>query len=303
LKTILDAKSIPEEEEAITDSEIKLIPGTDRTYTVKELILRPNPSMADVDDCAKTLMHLLTKVDKKKYGKVLPETINRIKDIASQVVTARLAAEVNKVENEILQERAEKYQSSKEASEVNFDIEAYQSLGLTKIFASFLAKNSKTPAFAEILIDPFIDMSNVKNFLHNNFNKIEEWWIFYGSIMYEHMMGMSNKNFVSSIWDSSNLNTGIIEAETNSNSKAGASKNMVELTKDLTNIVKASYDSEVDALLAQIKQAAQKTSWQKLIEENKGIFNTMLKDDEDKNTMRLQQINDRIAELMTKDKV
>lgn len=303
LKTILDARLIPDEEEPITDDEIKLIPGTDRSYTVKELILRPNPTMADVDECAKTLMYLLQKFDKKKYGKVLPETNKRIKDVASQVLTARMAIEVSKVENEIRQEKAEKYQSSKEASEVGFDIDAaYQSLGLTKALASFLAKNSKTP-LAEILVDPFIDLSNVKSFLHSNANKVEEWWLFYGSIMYEHMMGINNKKFISSVWDSSNLNTGIIESDTKSESNTGANKNMAELTKDLTNIVKASYDNEVDALLAQIKQASQKATWQKLIEENKGVFNSILKDEEDKNTLRAQQIFDRIAKLQNKDQI
>jgi hypothetical protein len=299
LATILEARAIPNDEAAINDSEISLIPGTDRTFTRDELILRPNPSMADVDECAKTLMHLLSKVDKKKFGRVQRETHMKIKDIASQVMNAKLVLEINKVENEIINDQILQAQVNKEISGINYDTKAaYESLGLSSSFATFLATNSNP--FVDNLIDPLIDVSNTKKFVEGNINKLEEWWLFYGSVIFEHTLGISNKKFIISIWDGANISTGIEDDGASNLKDNGMSKKMAEMTTELKNIVKAGYDTEADALLAKIKNLSQKKEWRKMIDEEKGTFNTILSEQADANMIRLNQINERISELKNK---
>lgn len=299
LATILEARAIPNDEAAINDSEISLIPGTDRTFTRDELILRSNPSMADVDECAKTLMHLLSKVDKKKFGRVQRETHMKIKDIASQVMDAKLALEINKVENEIINDQILQAQVNKEISGIHYDTKAaYERLGLSSSFATFLVTNSNP--FVDNLIDPLIDVSNVKKFVEGNINKLEEWWLFYGSVIFEHTLGITNKKFIISIWDAANISTGIEDDGASNLKDNGMSKKMAEMTTELKNIVKAGYDTEADALLAKIKNLSQKKEWRKMIDEEKGTFNTFLSEQADANMIRLNQINERISELKNK---
>jgi len=299
LSTILEARAIPDDEAAITDSEISLIPGTDRTFTKDELILRPNPSMADVDECVKTYMHLLSTVDKKKFGKVQRETQMKIKDIASQVMNAKLALEIDKVENEIIKDQVLQAEINKEISGINYDTKAaYESLGLLSSFATFLATNSNP--LVDNLIDPLIDVSNTKKFVLNNINKIEEWWLFYGSVIFDHTLGITNKNFINNVWDAPNISTGIEDDRASNPKDSGVSKKMTEMTTELKNIIKAGYDSEVEALLVKIKNLSAKKEWRKMVDEEKGSFNTMLSEQADANMKRILQINERISELKNK---
>ena len=299
LAAILEAKSVPTNEEAITDAEIALIPGTNRKYTKDELILRPNPTMEEVDDCAKTLMHLMQLVDKKKYGKVQRETQMKIRDIASQLVNAKLALEVNKVENEIIEEQVSISEANKQSSGVNFDtVAAFESLGLSHSFASFLAMNPNS-FIVDNLLDPLLDISHSKKFFLSNMNKIEEWWLFYGSIIVDQALGVSSKKFINNVWDAPNLTTGTFNDD-NTAIKSKKSE-MAEMTKELNNILKATYDSEADALLVHIKKLTQsKESFKNMVDEEKGAFNTILQEQKEKNVQRTKQINDRIAELKNK---
>lgn len=76
---------------------------------------------------------------------------------------------------------------------------------------------------------------------------------------------------------------------------------MAEMTKELNNILKATYDSEADALLVHIKKLTQsKESFKNMVDEEKGAFNTILQEQKEKNVQRTKQINDRIAELKNK---
>ena len=299
LSTILEAKSVQIiNEDAITDAEIALIPGTDRKYTKDELILRPMATIAEVDDCAKTLMHLMQLVDKKKYGKVQRETQMKMRDIASQLVNAKLALEINKVENEIIEEQVSISEANKQLSGISFDtVTVYESLGLSNSFASFLAKNSNS-FLVDTLLDPLLDISNTKKFFMGNLNKIEEWWLFYGSIIFDQALGITSKNFINNIWDADNITTDIMEEGQGDSASKSTKTEMIEKTKELKNILKASYDSEADALLMHIKKLTErKEPFNKMVEDQSGTFSNILQNEKDKNMIRIKQINDRIAEL------
>lgn len=296
LSTILEARAVPVVESLISDSEISLIQGTDRLYTKNELILRTNATMAEVDDCAKTLMHLMTKVDKIKTGRVQPQTQKKIKDIATKVLNVKLSKEVDQVESELISNPI----LLSEASDID-TIVAYESLGLSKSFAHFFSKHSMEYPILDNLIDPFIEISNAQNFMMKKFNKIEEWWLFYGSVVLEYALGIQKKKFINITWDASNMTTGIENDDRlkEDNKAAGITKKLFSMTNELKNILKLGSDDEAEAVLARIKKIAQreKQDWKKMILEEEGTFNFALKDELEKNMIRMKQINDRMTDL------
>lgn len=296
LSTILEARAVPEVESPIIDSEITLIQGTDRLYTKNELILRTNATMAEVDDCAKTLMHLMAKVDKIKTGRVQPQTQMKIKEIATKVLNAKLSKEVDKVESEVISNPI----LLSEASSID-TIVAYESLGLSKLFAHFFSKHSMEYPILDNLIDPFIEISNAQNVMMKKINKIEEWWLFYGSVVLEYTLGIQKTKFINSAWDASNMSTGIENDDRlkEDNKATGITKKLFSMTNELKNILKLGSDDEAEAVLARIKKIAQrdKQDWKKMIVEDEGTFKNALKDELEKNMIRMKQINDRMTDL------
>jgi len=231
---------------------IERIEGTDRVYTLEEIILHPNPQPGQVKELAKMVMEGWIKEDKaNNNGKVLPKTQEAIKVLTVQVMEAlRVHASKDASSSNsgadpkalVAADRMRAYQMIMEMG-----LAPDQTPAWVSDFCSRLALDENMP-----LVKEFVgEYVRIANAWQAAFRSYHSFFQFSTQRTLDLWSGEDQRRLTSNAWESANMNTGIergsvVELDSNSLyqpsfqpspfKKAGLAESAKELQTILENV-------------------------------------------------------------------